>query len=230
MNFKKHCDISQKGVDKSRISMKIYRFISKYISYLFVKLRITPNVVTVSHNIMEFMALFLLLTGDYALFYVTIIVLVVGGILDNVDGEIARVTGNMSMRGEYLDLLGHRTIHPLFFLFLSIGVYMNTNEISVLIAGAISGVAYTISEVASNVYKQMLYDKEKRSDIVRKVKIKHHIFSIRWWEYSLFCFDHIKLFLVISLFFGKPEYIIYIYTPLFILRALFATRDKYILL
>ena len=172
MNFRKFVSIAQNGVDKSRFSMKLYRFISKYISFLFIKLNITPNQVTVFHNIMEFCSLFLLLTGNYNIFFLTIIILVLGGILDNVDGEIARATGKTSLKGEYLDLIGHRIIHPMFFLFLSIGVYINHPDIKLLIAGVLAAIGYTISEIATNVYKNVLYSKgQAQQNILTKKKM-----------------------------------------------------------
>ena len=44
-NFKDFTIIAQQNVDKSRFSMKLYRFISKYISYVFVYLNITPKTI-----------------------------------------------------------------------------------------------------------------------------------------------------------------------------------------
>jgi len=230
MNFSNFIEVAQDGVDKSRFSMKLYRFISKYISFLFIKLNITPNQVTVAHNILEFLSLFLLLTGEYKLFYVTIIILVIGGILDNVDGEIARVTGRTSLKGEYLDLIGHRIIHPMFFLFLSIGIFTNYPNIILLVLGALAALGYTISEISTNVYKQILHDKRISSSSEIKKIDKISIFSTRWWEYTLFCFDHIKVFLVLALLFQVPEYLIFIYSPLFVLRAIVAVFLKYRLL
>ena len=229
-NFKEYVLIAHEGVDKSRFSMKLYRFISKYISFLFIKLNITPNQVTVAHNILEFLSLFLFLTGEYKLFYITIIILVIGGILDNVDGEIARVTGRTSLKGEYLDLIGHRIIHPMFFLFLSIGIFTNYPNIILLVLGALAALGYTISEISTNVYKQLLYDKGQANQNGDVLKKKHNLFSVRWWEYTLFCFDHIKLILFIALLLGIPHIVVFIYAPLFILRAIGAVIIKYSLL
>ena len=230
MNFKKFVSIAQKGVDKSRFSMKLYRFISKYISFLFVKLNITPNQVTVSHNVMEFCSLFLLLTGNYNIFFLTIIILVLGGILDNVDGEIARATGKTSLKGEYLDLIGHRIIHPMFFLFLSIGVYINHPDIKLLIAGVLAAVGYTISEIATNVYLHVLCSKgQTQQNILTKNKTNSFL-SARWWDYTLFCFDHIKLILFFTLLFQAPQLVVFIYAPLFVIRAIVAVIIKYRLL
>ena len=226
-NFNEFVNIAHKNVDKSRLSMKLYRFLSKYISYIFVQLKISPNQVTIFHNIMEFFALFLFLTGDYNLYYFAIILLVFGGILDNVDGEIARVTGKTSIKGEYLDLIGHRIIHPLFFLLLSMGLFNNNPNQLYLFAGIFAALGFTISEIASNVYKSVLYDKGEKNNIKSKIKEKHKILSLRWWEYTLFCFDHIKLLLVITIYFNVPHLVLFIYAPLFILRAVMAVSLKY---
>ena len=227
INFKDFTRIAQENVDKSRFTMKLYRFISKYISYLFIYLKISPNQVTIFHNIMEFFALFLFLSGQYKLYYLAIILLILGGILDNVDGEIARFTKNTSLKGEYLDLIGHRIIHPLFFLFLSIGIYNTNSNYYYLIYGAIAAVGYTISEIATNVYKQILFDKNQSKQMGLIPKKKHKLFSPRWWEYTLFCFDHIKLLLAILLYFNEPHLLLIIYAPLFFIRAIMAVLIKY---
>lgn len=230
MKLNEHINIAHKGVDKSRFTMRLYRYISKYISYILIRLNISPNQVTIFHNIAELSSLFLFLSGNYNLYYLTIFILFLGGILDNVDGEIARVTKNTSLKGEYLDLIGHRIIHPMFFLFLTVGVYKNNLEISLLVAGAICALGYTISEVATNVYKQILFDKNQKVSADNIITKKHRLFSLRWWDYSIFCFDHIKFFLVIALILQNPGLLIYLYSALFVLRAIAAVSIKYKLL
>jgi phosphatidylglycerophosphate synthase len=224
IKFKDFIAIAHENVDKSRLTMRVYRFISKYISYVFVHLRITPNQVTVAHSILEFFGLLILSTGNYDRYYIAFILLVLGGILDNVDGEIARYTKIFSIPGYYLDFIFHRIIHPFFFLLLSIGIYKNTSSLLIIYLGMISGVAYTISEISTNVYKHLLFDKgikidEKNNDNKKSI--------INWWNYTFFCFDHMKIGLLVFTFIGQLEYLIYLYTPLLFLRAVFSVIINY---
>jgi phosphatidylglycerophosphate synthase len=220
-SFSQFVDIAQSNIDSSRFTMRLYRFISKYISFLFVKLHISPNQVTVWHNILELFAVSLFLFGDYTLYYYGLGLLVVGGIMDNVDGEIARFTQKTSLKGVYFDLMGHRIIHPLFFSFASIGIYINTNDINIVLLGIIASLGYTISEVASNVYKQVLYDNDIRI-LATEGKENGGKSVLRWLDYTIFCFDHIKFYMAICLIFFSAEYLVYIYSFLFSMRAIYA--------
>jgi len=227
IKFKDFIAIAHENVDKSRLTMRVYRFISKYISYVFVHLRITPNQVTVAHSILEFFGLLILSTGNYDRYYIAFILLVLGGILDNVDGEIARYTKNFSIPGYYLDFIFHRIIHPFFFLLLSIGIYKNTSSLLIIYLGMISGVAYTISEISTNVYKHILFDKGVKADTLNDDTTNKINTRISWWNFTIFCFDHMKVGLLLLTVFNKPELLIYFYTPLLVLRAIYAVFINY---
>ena len=70
-----------------------------------LKLGVTPNQVTIAALPFILAAMALLAAGGVALSLAGVLALHVGLVLDNLDGDLARETGNTSLRGEYLDAL-----------------------------------------------------------------------------------------------------------------------------
>ena len=58
-------------------------------------------------------------------------------LLDKVDGEVARYRKTVSLRGIFLDEIGHLVIQPLLFVGLSVHVYATTARVEALLLGTI---------------------------------------------------------------------------------------------
>ena len=59
-------------------------------------------------------------------------------LLDYVDGEVARVRGQTSVRGAYFDLITDRITYPLLVFCSAVGVFRQTGEASALLAGFVA--------------------------------------------------------------------------------------------
>lgn len=70
---------------------------------LALKIRATPNQVTLATLPIILVAMALFAAGGFALSIVAILILHIGLVLDHLDGELARATGKTSDRGEFLD-------------------------------------------------------------------------------------------------------------------------------
>ena len=70
-----------------------------------LRLGVTPNQVTIAALPFILAAMGLLAAGGVALSLAGALMLHVGLVLDNLDGDLARATGKTSIRGEYLDAL-----------------------------------------------------------------------------------------------------------------------------
>jgi hypothetical protein len=68
-----------------------------------VKLGITPNQVSLGTLVAILVGLALVATGGTAFALSGVLVVHIGLVLDNLDGDLARVTGNTSPKGEFLD-------------------------------------------------------------------------------------------------------------------------------
>jgi phosphatidylglycerophosphate synthase len=59
-------------------------------------------------------------------------------LLDYVDGEVARVRGQTSVRGAYFDLITDRITYPLFVFCSAVGVFRETGEAAALLVGFVA--------------------------------------------------------------------------------------------
>ena len=82
----------------------VFRFVSKPVTHFFVKFtKITPNQITILSFILGLLAAGLILMGDYNYLVVAGVLVLIFMVLDNVDGEIARITKKTSKLGHWLD-------------------------------------------------------------------------------------------------------------------------------
>ncbi len=142
-------DIKQrclKGYDSEPYAKYVIRYISIYVTWLLVKTSITANQVTLLQIAFG-------ITGSvlfgFEQFVLGVIFLQAGFILDCCDGEVARWNMQESKAGEYLDLIGHRIVIPLYFFGLGIGT---GNLIAGLLAGLFSQKFVSLGE--SGIQKQ----------------------------------------------------------------------------
>lgn len=91
--------------------------------------RVTPNQVTVAFLLLMFAGAVLQL--EQRLRWVSIagaLAMQLGLVLDAVDGEIARIKRIFSIKGVYLDMVGHRLAHALLFGCTGIGLSLRSGE------------------------------------------------------------------------------------------------------
>ena len=109
--------------------------ISAPITYILVRTPISANQVTVIQEIIGVIGAILLAIPNIKIMLLGIVLIQFGFILDCVDGEIARYKGQSSVRGVFLDLIGHQIVIPFYIFFTSLGVFIRTGQLDVLIMG-----------------------------------------------------------------------------------------------
>ena len=119
---------------------KLLRPLSKHFTKVFIKFNMSANQVTLLQIAFGINAAVLFGMGYFIL---GCIYLQIGFILDLCDGEIARRTNTESKAGEYLDLIGHRIVIPLYFFGLGLGT---GNIMAGFIAGLFSQKFVNIGE------------------------------------------------------------------------------------
>ena len=107
----------------------IIRPISIYFTWLFVRTPISANQITILQGMFGVAGAIMF---GYQRYLLGSLVLQIGFILDNVDGEVARWKGQQGESGKYLDLVQHRIVIPLYFFGLGIGT-------GYVIAGMLAG-------------------------------------------------------------------------------------------
>ena len=109
--------------------------ISSPITYLLVRTPISANQITVIQEIIGIIGAIMLAVPSIKIMLLGIILIQFGYILDCVDGEVARYKGQSSVRGVFLDLIGHQIVIPFYIFFTSLGVFVRTGQLDVLIVG-----------------------------------------------------------------------------------------------
>jgi hypothetical protein len=119
--------INQK--DESWYGKYFVRHFSIYITYVFVKLKIPANLVTILMGLAG-------LSGTLCLISLNLFYNILGAVLwqfwfifDCVDGEVARLRNQSSMLGIYLDDLTHIVVNPTFGL--ALGLHVCLEELTV---------------------------------------------------------------------------------------------------
>jgi phosphatidylglycerophosphate synthase len=109
--------------------------ISAPITYLLVRTPISANQVTVIQEIIGTIGAIMLAVPSIKIMLLGIFLIQFGFILDCVDGEVARYKGQSSVRGVFLDLIGHQIVIPFYIFFTSLGVFVRTGQIDALVVG-----------------------------------------------------------------------------------------------
>ena len=126
----------------------INRRLSRRLTPLLMSLRLTPNQVTLFGCWAGLMASWCFLQGTPRAWLFGAAWFQLAYLLDNCDGEIARITGKSSGFGSWLDTVTDCVIHVGFFTGLGIGVYRYTAQILWLKLGLIASTGVFLSYIA----------------------------------------------------------------------------------
>ena len=198
--------------------------ISIYITWLLVCTPITPNQVTIFWVLIQLLSPFLLITGKYSYMLTGILLFHFAFILDCVDGQLARYKKIYSVKGMYIDKLGHHISIPLLLVCLSIGVFEIYNNILYLIFGALALFSFLYT-------KLFIYGIPEQAQIKLKKLKKDFSFKNKKRRVRTFLFELIRIEEPLNILFwcillGYPNYALIIYSVLFffgMLRTLVKT-------
>lgn len=173
--LRKICQESKEGwIHRNWFDKNVTRKISIYITYLMIKLKLTPNQITFLTLIIGIVGGIFIATGDEIYWLLGFLLLYFSVILDAVDGELARFYNKVSELGRYLDLFVGYILHKYILLTISIGIYVQSNEILALILGTLC-IIFTSLSAENNLYKWMItYEYLAKSNITLNLaKSKH---------------------------------------------------------
>jgi phosphatidylglycerophosphate synthase len=123
----------------------IIRHLSKPLSNLLVKLPITPNQITGAALIYGLIGCLFLISPKQEMRVIGSLLFIFGYILDNCDGEVARIKNLTSEFGEKYDTFVDWIVHAVFFITLGYGIAQETNDYLWLWLGFAGGVGGTIN-------------------------------------------------------------------------------------
>lgn len=112
----------------------IYRHFSTPFTYLFVRLGVSPNAITILYFFSCILGAIFLARGTYLSLVIGISFFILFKILDDSDGEVARIQNSHSMEGVYLDRIGHYIFNLCLGIGLGFGMYkLYHNEVYIIL-------------------------------------------------------------------------------------------------
>lgn len=130
----------------------IYRHVSSPLTYVFLRLGITPNQITIFSSFLCLLGGIFLSIGTYAAMSTGMLLFLLFKVLDDCDGEVARIQKTYSMEGIFIDRIAHYINSLSLGLGLGIGLYkLYGNEIYMLI-----GIAFTFGVIIEHVIIDVL--------------------------------------------------------------------------
>jgi len=135
--------ICRKKIETVWYAKYVVRPYSIYITKILLYTPITANQVSLFGMIIGICGAFSIGYGTFRSGVVGVILLQFSYLLDCIDGEIARYRKQSSVNGIFIDFLGHRILIPLMFLGATFMIYMNTQNIFMLIVGILGAEAAT---------------------------------------------------------------------------------------
>ncbi|MDL2124695.1 MAG: hypothetical protein LWX51_16820, partial [Deltaproteobacteria bacterium] len=135
--LKKICEKKHaKGVSKPSLYAKYFiRNISIYVTREFLKTDITANQVTVLQTVVNLVGAGIIAFSDVWLTLLGVLLLQLGYVLDNVDGEVARYRKSFNVNGLYIDLVNHLVCIPAMYLGMGLRYYFQGHGLLFLVLG-----------------------------------------------------------------------------------------------
>ena len=128
--------------------------ISIRLTYLLIHTNVTGNNVTFAMIILGIFSSYLFSRGgEYAIYSALLLHFII--ILDGVDGELARYRNTPSLKGEFLDRFYHIITFPLVFFGVMIGLTSVTQNFTIVIAGYLSSVFYSLNRLIDLEYAEI---------------------------------------------------------------------------
>ncbi len=167
MNYKQIKEMQKRDIKSGTSHYFIYRHISTPFTWIFVKLGIQPNTITI-------LSFFLCLIGFYFLslshFLIGLSFFLFFNIMDMCDGEIARIRNEVSNEGRYFDRISHYIFVCCFGFGLGLGLSkLYQNEIFILL-----GFVFTSVLIIENAKNDLL---NPFKEIITKRVYKNHTWA-----------------------------------------------------
>lgn len=208
-----------------KLSKYFYRPISIYITYLFLKLNITANSVTLLSVLTAFIGSFFILLGGMVNLTIGFFCFWFFYLLDFCDGEIARYNNSNSLTGHFFELIVHYIVNILFFLSIGIKLYILTNNFYYLLFATLGVIGDNIIKLKDAVIWQTICIEKlrlsNRNDTYKEKEDKYHVNieniqkkNIELNKEKNLIFQFLKKNILLSHFFANAIYLPFLITSL----------------
>ena len=182
----------------------IIRHLSDRVTPVFVRLPVSANQITAISLLFGLGCAWCLLQGGWGFAVAGAVLLIVDYVLDNCDGEIARIKNQCSDFGMHFDSFVDWIVHAAFFAALGIGVGRTTGEDLWVWLGWIAAAGSTVNYLVGFVIKFMAA--ARNETVAAQAAPEDADRPANWKEWLLFAFrelaraDFCFLVLVLALF------------------------------
>jgi phosphatidylglycerophosphate synthase len=121
-------------------------FLAFYPAKIFLLFPFTPNQITIMWVLLKVVMALFMLSGNYIITVIALLIFQLASIIDGVDGIVARYRKHYSLNGQYLDYIGHYLANSVLLICLAIGTYKNTLDTSILIITAIGVFSFLLGK------------------------------------------------------------------------------------
>lgn len=135
------------------------RKISIYVSWLFIKLKISANQATLLSLIFGIVASVLFIFSVWWLNFISIFLLWFSFTLDQVDGELARYYKSVNLNGVYLDEIRHILIYSIPYFCYALSLSQSMNTVLPIMFGFIGSLVMIINRVEERLPSIIYTDK-----------------------------------------------------------------------
>lgn len=147
------------------------------------KLKLTPNTITILGIILGVIAGHLYYYNSLLINTIGILVYIFADILDSADGQLARLTGQISKTGRIFDGVATNLISISVYLHLCLRALNNDFGWYIFIFGAIAGAGHVIQAAAADLYRHaylyVVYGKEK-SELDNSKNVLEQYNNLTW--------------------------------------------------
>ena len=134
----------------SYLSTRILRFFSIPIARSISQTRVCPETIAVISFVFFFFAAFLFATGLMFFNLFGALIFFFAWVLDCVDGDLARLTGRVSVFGEFLDSTIGKIVTPMTYFGICFGLYRDFKDCYIWILGFLVISGFYLFGMASN--------------------------------------------------------------------------------
>lgn len=139
----------------------ISRRISIYITWLLLKMNISPNIATLLFLFSIIAPCIFLGIGSTSGIFIGTLFLQLWYVLDHVDGEIARYRNLTSITGIYFDSAVHYIAHPIVFLSLGYGLARRYDASYIYLYASSAAISTILIDLMADLKKAVLFDAGK---------------------------------------------------------------------
>ncbi len=112
------------------VARNLNRYVSLFLTRYLIKLRLTPNQISVGNLLVGLFAAILIVMGGYRNSLIGAILFQFTSIVDGCDGEVAKLTFSDSKKGAWVDTFCDQMSYLLFFIALPIGLLRNAPDMA----------------------------------------------------------------------------------------------------